>query len=265
MRNTAFVFIFLCLAFGAGAGTGPAVTFKQLYDEWERLAGDSAVSDSALKEAMNDTLLSAPHPDSGRADSADTTTRKLLLLIGDSMADCLSWTLTKYCVLLGYDLKTVCFVASTTDKWDNHRFMARLVKKHKPDFVMLCLGSNEFFLHPKKIRGRAPYIKDIIDQADTVPLVWIGPPLLGETRTFDTVISDIIGPDRYFPSSGLVLDRQADNRHPSIRASWIWADTVARWIEHSSRYLLAMVPAGKPARCSQASRLPTRRNRWSAA
>ena len=221
----------LFLLSAAGAEEKRVVTLKQLHNSWERLADDSTGTDSSA--------LTAATPDSATAGESG---KKLLLLTGDSMIDCLAWTIEPYCARLGYDFKRAPFIASTTGIWAKNRYMARLIKKHRPFFIIICLGSNEYYLDPEAIRNRAGFVKEIIDEAGAIPLLWIGPPDLDAVKALDSVVGGIIGERRYFPSSDLVLDRQGDNHHPSIRAAAAWADTVCRWVQFTSEYKQRLLP-----------------------
>jgi hypothetical protein len=218
-------------------------TLKQIYRQWERLTQDSSRTDTAAQTALEDTIAATgAQKGDGATDSAH---KKVLLLTGDSMIDCLGWTISPIGAQLGYDVRIASFIATTTSIWAKRQYMTRLIKKHHPSFIIFCLGSNEYYLEPGTVRNRAGYVKTIVAEADSisVPMVWIGPPDLETVKELDRVIGGVIGSGRYFPSSDLVLDRQRDNRHPSIRASAVWSDTVCRWIQNSSDYKLRLLPA----------------------
>jgi hypothetical protein len=205
------------------------VSLKQLHRHWEQIAGDTAGIDSAAR---------SPAP----VESANDTGAKVVLLTGDSMIDCLAWTIEPWCQRHGYTVARASFIASTTENWAKNRYLARLLKKHHPSFVMICLGSNEYYFAAGNIRNRSPFVKEIVDEAGALPLIWIGPPNLDSVKELNAVVASVIGADRYFSSSELVLDRQLDNRHPSIPAAAVWADTVCRWIQFTSRYQLPIMP-----------------------
>jgi hypothetical protein len=226
--------------------TPPVLTFKQLHKQWEELAGDSARRGQCppVHPSKKGQLpLSATSP-VDKTSTADSSKKKILLLTGDSMISCLSWGFQKYAPSLGYEMEVVPFICSTTEYWAKNRFLSRLIKKYHPFFIIMCLGSNEFFLSPGVINKRAEFITSILGENDSIPLVWIGPPNLDETKALDTVIRAKIGNGRYFCTSDLVLDRQQDNRHPSVNASAAWSDSVGRWIQYTSDYRIAMVPPG---------------------
>ena len=227
--------------------------FTELYRTWNQ---QTTVLCVEKKEQPQDSVIGDSTDciiklDAAEAQTIDTASRKkgsLILITGDSMADCLTFAFSRYCKRCGHAVKVVSFISTSTEQWATHKYVSRLIAKYHPALVILCLGGNEYYLPKRAIRGHAPHIKSIIEQADSVPLIWVGPPNLQVTKELDTVVTKAIGKDRYFPSSNLVLDKKSDGQHPSWQASIVWADTIARWIQLSSTYHWKVLPEKTPAK-----------------
>ena len=76
------------------------------------------------------------------------------------------------------------------------------MKKFKPTYVFLVLGANELFVRDI-IKKRTKYVKNILQQLDTVKFVWVGPPNWKDDTGINTMILRNVGSDRYFPSKNL--------------------------------------------------------------
>lgn len=170
------------------------------------------------------------------------TIPKNILLLGDSMVEGLSVAIGKYAAENGHSLNSVIWYSSTSKTWSLTDTLDFFINKFSPDFVMVSLGGNELFVND--LDRRENYAKDIVSKIGNIPFIWIGPPNWRPDTGINDRYSKVVGKGRYFYSGNLELERSSDGRHPSSYGYKIWADTIASWLECTSRYHLMMSPPG---------------------
>lgn len=162
------------------------------------------------------------------------TSRQIILLTGDSMAEGLMFALKKYARHNGHTLKTVIWYGSSTKTWAATDTLQKLMARVKPSLVFLSLGSNELFI--RNIGDREPYIREIVRQGSQTKFIWIGPPNWKKDTGIHELLLKNVGEDRYFVSKDLIFQRSTDGRHPTRESSARWADTLSGWVMQASRY-----------------------------
>lgn len=167
------------------------------------------------------------------------TSAQRLLLIGDSMLEGLMKRVTDYRIFNGHHQKTVLWYSSSTKTYGSNDTLNHFIRTYKPTFIIMSLGSNEMFF-PKIKEKRKTFVENILEDMDTIPFVWIGPPNWKEDTGINDLIEEIIGEDRYFLSKNLSFKRTSDGIHPTHSSSRVWMDSVASWIEKDSRYPIKM-------------------------
>jgi hypothetical protein len=167
------------------------------------------------------------------------TSAQRLLLIGDSMLEGLMKRVTDYRIFNHHHQKTVLWYSSSTKAYGSTDTLEHFIRTYKPTFIIMSLGSNEMFF-PKIKEKRKIYVENILEDMDTIPFVWIGPPNWKEDTGINDLIEEIIGEDRYFLSKNLSFKRTSDGIHPKHSSSRVWMDSVASWIEKKSRYPIKM-------------------------
>jgi hypothetical protein len=188
----------------------------------------------SVKITGKDSLSKKQIPPGGKKTAVDSS-RQTILLTGDSMSEGLMFPFMKYAKYNDYNLQTVIWYSSSTLWWAEKDSLRKLIDKYKPTFIIFTLGSNELFI--RNIRQeREKYVQDIIQQAGNIPFVWIGPPNWKKDTGINDMLLANLGEDRFFISKDLTFERANDGRHPSRRASVIWADTISRWITQKCRY-----------------------------
>ena len=172
--------------------------------------------------------------DSSKTDSSKQT----ILLTGDSMSEGLMFPFIKYAKYNGHVLNTVIWYSSSTLWWSEKDSLAKLIKKYKPTFVIFTLGSNELFI--RNIAEREANIQNIIKQAGNTKFIWIGPPNWKDDTGINDLLIKNLGKDRFFISKYLKFERAKDGRHPSRKASVIWADTISNWVMKACKYPIVL-------------------------
>lgn len=213
--------------------------------------GNGSLPDSAEIAAFNaeeegDSLNKSNVPkQAGLQFPANLNNRKIdssaqkILLIGDSMAECIFFSFSKYAKYSGHKLKGVFWYGSTTLKWAKSDTVRRLIAKHKPSLIIISLGANELFI--KNINSREKALQKILAQMDSVPYLYVSPPNWKPDYGLTEMLERNIPPDQFFLSRDLVLERRKDGAHPTMKASLVWGDTIANWIVQRSKYPFLIV------------------------
>lgn len=169
------------------------------------------------------------------------TTRQKILLIGDSMAEGLKLPLKQYFDYNGHQIEQISKTSATIMYWvgkDSTGKLRQQIEAKKPSYLMICLGSNELFT--KGLEQYEQYLKNIINQAQGLPIIWIGPPNWKPDNGLTKLIAETLGEKRYFPSDKMKLPRAGDGIHPTYNGYQIWADSIAVWIQEHSRHKILL-------------------------
>lgn len=189
------------------------------------------LSDSTL--APKDTIPEVTFP--VPVDTAAQT----ILFIGDSMLEGLSPRMAAYADKNGHTLYCVMWYSSTSEVWGKSTKLQSYIKRLKPSYVFISLGANELFV--KNIADkRDKYVKKIIEDIDSIPYVWIGPP----NWKPDTGINDLIDANTpegtFFLSKDMDFDRSSDGAHPTRASAIEWLDSVMRWMPQHALHPIKM-------------------------
>lgn len=172
------------------------------------------------------------------------STSQTILLIGDSMLEQFRWRLRDYCAENGHQMQSVIWYSSQSEWYGTTDTLKHFIKKFKPTYVILILGANELFVRDI-ITKRTPYVKHIIEQIDTIPFVWVGPPNWKEDTGINEMILANVGSRQYYPSKNLKYKRYADGAHPKPESAFMWCDSVAKFIMDKSRHPILLNPPTK--------------------
>jgi len=159
-------------------------------------------------------------------------TKYRIMIFGDSMLEWLAKRLCDYTLENGYDLSSIIWYSSSTKLWATTDTLQYFLNRIKPDYVILCLGSNELFV--RDLAKREKYIATIVERIGDRPFLWIGPPNWKKDTGINDLIRKGVGEGRFFDSRDLELDRAEDNMHPSRSAAALWMDTIANWLNSSA-------------------------------
>jgi hypothetical protein len=170
------------------------------------------------------------------ADSlaVDTTSQKILIF-GDSMLEGLCPRLNDYCQQNNHQLAAVIWYSSSITWYGSTDTIAYYIKKHKPTYVILAMGSGDMW-NPNIISAGKKYMDEILSQVGDLPLIWIGPPNWKEDTGINKLIEQSVEDGAFFLSKNLKFDRVADGVHPTKKSASQWMDSVATFIMKKSAY-----------------------------
>jgi hypothetical protein len=187
---------------------------------------------AALPKAAADVAAVVPK---APLDTASQT----ILLIGDSMAEGLMLRLLDYADQNKHKLATVTWYGSGTRQYGKGEVLREAIRKHKPTFIILCLGTNELLL-PKIGKQYQQYVDNIVSQLGDIPFVWVGPPSWKGNYAISGLIESKVGANRFFRSEKLTMPRRADGVHPTMPGFAYWGDELGRWIQTVSAHPIRM-------------------------
>lgn len=180
----------------------------------------------------------------------DTAT-KTILFIGDSMLDGLYPRLAAYAKASGHTLYTVIWYSSSTELWAKKERLTKYVTDLQPNYIFICLGSNELMIKDIKDK-RTKYVKSILNEIDSIPFVWIGPPNWKEDTGINDMLEENLPEGTFFLSDGMEFKRRKDGAHPTSASAILWMDSVVRWMpEHCIHPIRLEMPEKKTDRAKR--------------
>jgi hypothetical protein len=180
------------------------------------------------------------------------TCPKTILFIGDSMLDGLSPRLAAYASANRHTLYSVVWYSSTSERWGKSQRLAKYIKRLHPDYIFICLGSNELMVRDIKNK-RQKFVDNILAQIGNIPFVWIGPPNWRTDTGINDLIRESVPRGCYFKSDGMHFERKKDGAHPTPASAALWMDSVARWMPGHAAHpiVLSTPPQGLKARAKR--------------
>ena len=153
---------------------------------------------------------------------------KTVLVLGDSMiVTGLEIWLRHVVRKHGGTLKRWAWASSTTEKWAAPGMLERALRKHRPDRVLIVLGSNELYLQAP--RAREKHIRTILRKLGKRPYRWLGPPVWKRQTGIVDVMKRTIPKHRFYPFNGRPIARNKDGKHPSPWGARTWTYDFVRW------------------------------------
>jgi acyl-CoA thioesterase-1 len=151
---------------------------------------------------------------------------KTVLHVGDSMVGG-TWGLTKaleqrFCAE-GAKFIRDYKVSESIISYDHSPKLKALIDKHRPDIVIITLGTNDVFVpYPASMAGN---VQNIVKRVGARACYWMGPPTWKPDTGIVNVLKDNVAPCKFFDSSNLKLQRAGDGIHPTDRGGADWATT----------------------------------------
>lgn len=177
--------------------------------------------------------------DSVKVNPPDTTVHSVLIF-GDSMTHNLAMSISKYGTKNNYKVTGVTWESSSIPGWSSSGKIKEYIGMSKPDFIIISLGSNEMEL--KNFDRRIPDVKNIVSQLDSIPFIWVGPPLWKTDKGVYEMLGKALPKGTLYKVDGSVIPRGGDHVHPTRLGADIWADSLMVWIKNSYHPILAEKP-----------------------
>jgi len=206
---------------------------------------DTATMPADSKATADSTdVRTAPAPEPVPVDTASQT----ILLIGDSMLEGIAPRLAAYADHNGHKLYAVMWYSSSSAVWGRSRKLQRYISRVHPSFIIVSLGANELFVSDIR-RKRERYVRNILDQIDSIPYLWIGPPNWKADTGINDLLRDTTAPGCFFLSDGMSFRRAKDGAHPTRESAAEWVDSIMRWMPANAAHPIRMeLPDTKKSR-----------------
>lgn len=149
---------------------------------------------------------------------------KTVLHVGDSMVGG-NWGLTR-ALEQRFTAEGAKFfrdykVSESIISYDKSPKLKDLLAKHKPDIVILTLGTNDVFVpYPASM---AANVQSIVKRIGNRECYWMGPPTWKPDTGIVQVIKDNAAPCKFFDGTNLKLERGHDGIHPTDKGGQEWA------------------------------------------
>ena len=138
--------------------------------------------------------------------------------------------LYNYACANGYSIFTEIWQGSKAENWAYTTELPRLIKKLKPTYVIVCLGTHD--LAAANPSGSAAAVGEMLREIGDIPMVWIGPLEMKSLQKDPGVVDMLrqqVGANRFFNSYNLRVARE-DEVHPTAEGGERWMDEVAKWM-----------------------------------
>lgn len=232
---TVAMVIFIGLSFSNDIKIGNHTLSKAYYPETLLATENNGEDFNYESEVMSDSTAVAKD----LIAEPDTTVHSVLVF-GDSMTHHLAMSIGKYGTKNNYKVTGVTWESSSIPGWSNSGKIKQYIEMVKPDFVIVSLGSNEMEL--KNFDRRIPDVQNIVAQLDSLPFVWVGPPLWKEDKGVYAMLYKALPRGVVFKAENIDIPRGPDHVHPTRKGADVWADTLMRWLRHSPHPLLTELP-----------------------
>ena len=167
------------------------------------------------------------------------TIKHRILLIGDSECGGLCFPLNDYCEQNGHKLLlTLAWNSATVFNFAFSDTINKIILKYKPSYLFIVFGLNE--LPARDLEQRKKAADQFAKKISGIPYLWIGPANYMNDYGINKVFESAAETDCFFLTNNMELPRGDDGRHPSIKGYRLWMDSIAKWINKSAKYKIAM-------------------------
>ena len=167
------------------------------------------------------------------------TIKHRILLIGDSECGGLCFPLNDYCEQNGHKLLlTLAWNSATVFNFAFSDTINKIILKYKPSYLFIVFGLNE--LPARDLEQRKKAADQFAKKIGGIPYLWIGPANYMNDYGINKVFESAAETDCFFLTNNMDLPRGDDGRHPSIKGYRLWMDSIAKWINKSAKYKIAM-------------------------
>ncbi len=114
--------------------------------------------------------------------------------------------------------------SGTIHEFAQNDHLPGLLKKIKPDLVLLTLGSNHI-PHPDPEKELAKYVEMVVKRVEGIDCYWIAPPVWKpQYQKFNDWLKTHVAPCKFYDGSNLEISRKPDKIHPDEKGGEVWAD-----------------------------------------
>ena len=167
------------------------------------------------------------------------TIKHRILLIGDSECGGLCFPLNDYCEQNGHKLLlSLAWNSATVFNFAFSDTINKIILKYKPSYLFIVFGLNE--LPARDLEQRKKAADQFAKKIGGIPYLWIGPANYMNDYGINKVFESAAETDCFFLTNNMDLPRGDDGRHPSIKGYRLWMDSIAKWINKSAKYKIAM-------------------------
>lgn len=167
------------------------------------------------------------------------TIKHRILLIGDSECGGLCFPLNDYCEQNGHKLLlTLAWNSATVFNFAFSDTINKIILKYKPSYLFIVFGLNE--LPARDLEQRKKAADQFAKKIGGIPYLWIGPANYTKDYGINKVFESAAEKDCFFLTNNMELPRGDDGRHPNIKGYRLWMDSIAKWINKSAKYKIAM-------------------------
>lgn len=161
------------------------------------------------------------------------TTAKRFLLVGDSEVEGLRNPFYDYCKKNGHTLAAaLCWYSSTDATYASNDTLKNIILQYKPNHIVFVIGLNQ--IYQSHFESSQKSITKILEIFKGIDYSWIGPANWVDDKGINALYQNEIDTGNFFLSKNLLLERGKDGRHPSVKANYIWMDSIAYWMQNKS-------------------------------
>ncbi len=114
--------------------------------------------------------------------------------------------------------------SGTIHEFAQNDHLPGLLKKIKPDLVLLTLGANHI-PHPDPEKELTKYVEMLVKRVEGIDCYWIAPPVWKpQYAKFNEWLAKHVAPCKFYDGSNLVISRKPDKIHPDEKGGEVWAD-----------------------------------------
>lgn len=202
---------------------------------------DTLLAQEEIEEEEDETLPDSVATAEKEIVAEPDTTVHNVLVFGDSMTHHLAMSIAKYGTKNNYKVTGVTWESSSIPGWSSSGKIGKYIEMSHPDFIIISLGSNEMEL--RNFDARIPQVKKIVEEIETIPYVWVGPPLWKEDKGVYKMLDKALPKGVLFRiATDVEIPRGPDKVHPTRKGADVWTDTLMRWIKNSPHPILTEKP-----------------------
>lgn len=164
---------------------------------------------------------------------------KRILLAGDSEAGNLVYEMQKYAVLKGHNLcRTIIWNSASDMTYASCDTLKNNIARYQPEYIIFVIGLNQVF--QRNFNNSREAVNKILADFKDIPYTWVGPANWVKDDGINDFYRETVDSGAFYMSGNLELERGNDGRHPSVKGSKIWVDSICNFLTKIARYRIKM-------------------------